>query len=105
VETLVKKRIKFARLNGSAWLESGSGARDESLSVRATLLSLDRRNGYLSHIADREIVRSVVRQPHKLGNLHRGDGAKQNRCQNPEDEIPSHSQMNPLRVNWVAQLM
>jgi hypothetical protein len=105
METLIKKRIKFARLNRSALFEPRSGAHDERHSVRATLLSLDRRNGYLSHIGDREIVRSVVRKPQKLGNLHHGDGAKQNRCQDPEDEIASHRQMNSLRVICVAQLM
>jgi hypothetical protein len=105
METLVKKRTKFARLNRSTWFEPRSVAHDERDSVRATPLSLDRRNGYLSHIGDREIVRSVVRKPQKLGNLHHGDGAKQNRCQDPEDEIASHSQMNSLRVNWVTQLM
>jgi len=91
VETLVKKRTKFTRLNRSAWFEPGSGARDERHSIPATLLSLDHRNGYLSRIGDREIVRSVVRKPQKLGNLHHGDGAKQNRCEDPEDEIASHS--------------
>jgi hypothetical protein len=99
METLVKKRTKFARLNRSTWFERRSGAHDERHGLRATLLSLDRRNGYLSHIGDRKIVRSVVRKPQKLGNLHHGDGAKQNRCQDPEDEIASHSQTNSLRVN------